>query len=595
MVTDVVSNILNKWLILKEKNISTAYILKELNYKNIAIFGKNDLAERLYSDIETKFSKVDIILDKNMLQNYNCIIIADFQNYYDLEKQMLKNADIYSVREIVELTYFLFIDVRKISNLNKNTKKFIVRVPKIDVEYKSKNIYEAMVSLIKFNRENFDNNPSFFKYLYNDIAEFSDEYIKQLFQTPAIIVKESGEATHIDYKSDYLNVINSERYTPNQAEEYYNKIYIFGDCYAFGTGADDNRTIASHIQNYFKESRVINYGMLGAGGEDRCFNRPSFYNYEDNDIIIIFALYPYLPLSSKKKVFDFISKELNEIGITYCDMMKVYDNRNENKPIFFDASHVNHRGYKLIADYLYNNYLSKIEINKTGKKKNSAVKNITSKLSQEHNKGLEEYLKYLSTEKFKNSDNKKCGSIVMNVNPFTYGHKYLIEQALKEVDYLYIFLVEENKSIFSLDDRYNIITANLKDYKNIKVLKSGKYIISTITFPEYFTKDFQKEVAVDTSLDISIFAEKIAPALNISVRFAGNEPFCNITRQYNNTMQEILPQYNIEFKVIQRYEIDGMAVSATTVRKCIDNKDYDSLKKLVPKATYDYLKNKFMV
>ena len=595
-MNDIVSQIIYKWLILKENNISTANILQQLQYKNIAIFGISDLAERLYKDLENKFSKLDIIIDKNMLQDYDCIIIADFQNYYELEKQIqiLKNVDIYSVREIVELTYFLYVDVKKISALNSTAMKYLIKLPKINVECASKNIYEAMISSITYNTEKYSYNPPYFKYLYNDILDYGDEYMKQIFNTPAIILKENGETTHIDYKSDYINIINGARYVPNQPEEYYNKIYIFGDCYAFGTGTDDSRTVAGYLQNYFKESKVINYGMLGAGGEDRCFSRPTFYNYEDNDIIIIFALRSYLPLSSKKKIFDYVCNELKKMGITYCDMLKVYDNRDENKPIFFDYAHVNHRGYKLIADYLYNNYLSEIEIKKVSKKKSSALKNITSKLSTEDNKGLEEYLKYLSTEKFENSDGKKCGSIVMNVNPFTYGHKYLIEQALKEVNYLYIFLVEENKSIFSLDDRYNIITANLKDYKNIKVLKSGKYIISTITFPEYFKKDFQKEVTVDTSLDISIFAEKIAPALNISVRFAGNEPFCNITRQYNNTMQEILPQYNIEFKVIPRYEIDGMAVSATNVRTCINNKDYNTLQKLVPKATYDYLKNKFM-
>lgn len=594
MLDNVISNIMYKWLVLKEKKQSVAYILKQLSYSKIAIYGDSELNERLYNELDVYGITPNITNNINELNGYDCIIIADFQNYYKLEKLMPKNVDVVSIREIIELTYFLCVDAKNLSSLNKYAKKFIVRIPKVDVEFESKSISEAMASFIKFNREVFDKNPSYFKYLYNDIEEYGDEYIMQLFQTPAIIVKENGEATHIDYKSDYINIINGERYTYNQPEEYFNRIYIFGDCYAFGTGTDDSRTIASYLQSYFKDSKVINYGMLGAGGENRCFARPLYYNYSDDDIIIIFSLYPYMPLSTKNRLFNYVEKELSNMGIVYCDMAHVYDNRDINMPMCYDSTHVNHRGYKIIAEYLYNRYLSKITIPKEHKRSNISVKNVEANLSNDDNVGLQEYLKYLEKEKFKASSEKKYGSIVMNVNPFTYGHRYLIEQALKDVDYLYIFLVEENKSIFSFEDRYNIITSNLKDFKNVKVLRSGRYIISTVTFPEYFSKDFAKEVTVDTSLDISIFGSKIAPALNISVRFAGNEPFCNITKQYNNTMRELLPQYNIEFKEIQRYEIDGMAVSATTVRKCIETKDYNQLKKLVPEATYNYLKEKFM-
>lgn len=595
MLDDTISNIMYKWLVLREKNKSVAYILKQLHYNKIAIYGDSELNERLINELTNEGIASNITKNISELFEYDCIIIADFQNYYKLEKLMPKNVDVVSIREIIEVTYFLFVDAKNISSLNKNTKKFIVRVPKVDVEFESKNIAEAMASFIKFNREVFDKNPSYFRYLYNDIEEYGDEYIMQLFQTPAIIVKENGEATHIEYKSDYINIINGERYTHNQPEEFYNRIFIFGDCYAFGTGTDDSRTIASYIQSYFRDSKVINYGMLGAGGENRCFARPLYYSYNDNDIIIIFSLYPYMPLSTKRRLFTYVEKELANMGIVYCDMANVYDDRDANMPMCYDSTHVNHRGYKIIAEYLYNRYLSKININKVYKITNISAKNVEANLSNDDNTGLQEYLKYLEKEKFKACSGKIYGSIVMNVNPFTYGHRYLIEQALKEVDYLYVFLVEENKSIFSFEDRYNIITSNLKDLKNIKVLRSGRYIISTVTFPEYFSKDFAKEVSVDTSLDISIFGAKIAPALNISVRFAGNEPFCNITKQYNNAMRELLPQYNIKFKEIQRYEIDGMAVSATTVRKCIESKDYKQLKKLVPEATYNYLKEKFMI
>jgi len=38
-------------------------------------------------------------------------------------------------------------------------------------------------------------------------------------------------------------------------------------------------------------------------------------------------------------------------------------------------------------------------------------------------------------------------------------------------------------------------------------------------------KDNPKEIDIDSSRDVMLFARKIAPALNISVRFVGEEPF----------------------------------------------------------------------
>lgn len=99
------------------------------------------------------------------------------------------------------------------------------------------------------------------------------------------------------------------------------------------------------------------------------------------------------------------------------------------------------------------------------------------------------YLSYLAEERIVDSDQKKIGAIVMNCNPFTLGHQYLIQFALESVEYLYIFLVEENKSEFSFEDRYNMVKAGISDFKNVKLLRSGKFIISSVTFPEYFTKE----------------------------------------------------------------------------------------------------------
>ncbi len=184
----------------------------------------------------------------------------------------------------------------------------------------------------------------------------------------------------------------------------------------------------------------------------------------------------------------------------------------------------------------------------------------------------------------------KIGSIVMNCNPFTNGHRYLIECASKEADIVYIFVVEENKSAFSFKDRIELVKEGVKDIENVIVLPSGKLILSAITFPEYFIKDSIKEVNVDTSKDIEIFGKLIAPTLNIQTRFVGHEPLDPITRQYNQTMKDILPRHDIEVIEFERVNLDNVPVSASRVRQLLTNKNWAEISKLVPKCTLDFLK-----
>lgn len=125
------------------------------------------------------------------------------------------------------------------------------------------------------------------------------------------------------------------------------------------------------------------------------------------------------------------------------------------------------------------------------------------------------------------------------------------------------------------------------------MLPSGNFIISAITFPGYFYKDNLKEAKIDCSNDLNVFAQYIAPALNIKNRFAGEEPLDPVTNQYNMAMAEILPQYGIQFHVIPR-KIEGKEViSASRVRRYFEAGKLDEIKEIVPNATYNYLVNRY--
>ena len=125
------------------------------------------------------------------------------------------------------------------------------------------------------------------------------------------------------------------------------------------------------------------------------------------------------------------------------------------------------------------------------------------------------------------------------------------------------------------------------------MIPSGRMIISTVTFPGYFLKDTPEAVGLDTSLDVSIFGEYIAKAFHITTRFVGEEPFDIVTRNYNESMKRILPSYGIKLVIIPRKEMGDTAISASRVRKLLEEKNFAEIKELVPETTYAYLCEKY--
>lgn len=208
-------------------------------------------------------------------------------------------------------------------------------------------------------------------------------------------------------------------------------------------------------------------------------------------------------------------------------------------------------------------------------------------------KELAEYKKAL-TDWYEQTLSFTIGSVVMNCNPFTLGHRFLIEEALKQCSFLIIFVVQEDKSRFPFEDRLRLVKDGVADLKNVAVLPSGKFVLSSLTFSEYFNKSELQDRTINTSLDVTVFAREIAPCLHITKRFAGEEPYDAVTRQYNETMRRILPEYGIEFVVIPRKtDTHGgeMAISASRVRELLEKRDFEAIKPLVPETTFQYLLN----
>lgn len=181
------------------------------------------------------------------------------------------------------------------------------------------------------------------------------------------------------------------------------------------------------------------------------------------------------------------------------------------------------------------------------------------------------------------------GSAIMNCNPFTLGHRYLIEKAAGECDWMYVFIVSEEQGLFPAKDRLRLAVEGTADLKNVTVQPTGPYLISMATFPTYFIADKSRKEDIHCRLDVKIFAEYFVPAFNISRRYVGTEPLSPLTGQYNEALQELLPQWGIELRQIVRREKEGVPISASAVRTLLEQNRMEEIRRLVPETTFDYL------
>lgn len=177
------------------------------------------------------------------------------------------------------------------------------------------------------------------------------------------------------------------------------------------------------------------------------------------------------------------------------------------------------------------------------------------------------------------------GVVVMNCNPFTLGHRYLIEQAAKQVERLFVMVVREDCSLFAYAERKAMVEQGVAHLKNVTVIDGSEYAISQATFPTYFLKRLDDAADTQMLLDLDLFHRHIAPALGATVRFVGTEPTDRLTRRYNQLMHEVLA----DVRETARLEKDGNAVSASRVRKAMEQGDMSTIRQLVPPTTLPYI------
>ena len=363
----------------------------------------------------------------------------------------------------------------------------------------------------------------------------------------------------------YFNARNGVRITCFQPTEYIGTIYLLGPCTIIGVYTEDQYTIASLLQK-----KLLKQGLM--------------YRVENYGDI----LRPDAAIDSRLGAIDQLG--LNDIVICLSEigevihiqesrsLEKIFEKGQVSSGWMKDTyyGHCNHKVSDLIADNLLEMIrpsLSK-KSNQCGNKVN--VQDI-----------MKQYIhnKYLSFLNLFDKKHETIGAIVMNGNPFTRGHFYLVEQARKQVDFLIIFVVEEDVSLFSFEERFEMIKQGVRGIENVAVVPSGEFVLSQNNFQQLFWKLENEATVWNAEYAINIFADYIAKPLCITHRFVGNEPIDRATRIYNMAMQRILPKKGINYVEVPRITMEGEVISAARVRKYMEKQEYDKAFAMLPETT----------
>lgn len=417
--------------------------------------------------------------------------------------------------------------------------------------------------------------PPHIKKCYQGLSYYSDDYVRSIF-TGADVIERNGTYVQADLSSTYVNVCGGMRVTTDQPDVYVHSVHFIGSSYIYGFGVEDKHTIPSCVQRKINDSNLpyccLNHGIRGLEFCDY-LNKMKTIPVSKHDFVIIY-------LKDEQQIKDCLMRR----KVPYIDTNEyLWDYRMDS--IFFDwGSHLNYKGNIAVANIIYALLFQNL-------------RNETLHFSQEvsldivETEEMNDWLGKISKE-VQDMKSGTIGAIVPHCNPFTYGHYHLIQIASQIVDHLYVFVISEDRSEFPFSDRYHLVKEGVRDLKNVKVLPSGRYIISTVTFPEYFSKDTNQSITMDPTTDVEIFGNKIARALNIQYRFVGEEPKDAVTRQYNKCLRSVLPKYGVKLIEIPRIEKNGNIVSASLVRKLYHEDGWEMLKQYVPYNTLQYLKDR---
>ena len=400
----------------------------------------------------------------------------------------------------------------------------------------------------------------FFDDMYEDKA-----YIHNIETGYFVIEKDRSALRLRDIHSDYINVEHGERATVGQPAEYTRTVYFYGPCLVIGSYVGDAYTIESYLQAMINEAgykvRVVNCGCWG--GNVTNVSRMLSTLIREGDIIVTLLENPVICVS----------------GLEMVDLWDILEeNQTPSEWMLDQPYHVNHHVCKQYAKGLFD-IIFDADYQDNPERKDYITQSIDI---------VDKFFiqKYFHGQDLGRFDRVAC--CVFNGNPFTNGHRHLIEAAAAATDHVYLLSVKEDSSIFSFNERYAMAVDATTDLGNVTVVPSGLFIGNITNFPAYYAKVYEGDAEDQVRMHVEAYAS-IATLLHTTHRFVGEEPQDLVANSINEASKRILPSYGIETVVVERKGDANGIITGSRVRQLAEC-DSAEVADLVPSATADIIR-----
>jgi [citrate (pro-3S)-lyase] ligase len=203
----------------------------------------------------------------------------------------------------------------------------------------------------------------------------------------------------------------------------------------------------------------------------------------------------------------------------------------------------------------------------------------------EHGNGLLGYLRGRAALARSGSN----GAVVINADPFSLGHQYLVECAAARTDTVYVLVPNEGRFVLPLVDRLELARRGTAHIPNAVVTDAGPYVLGPATVPAYFLKPGDQPDQVALEIDADLFGRHIAPFLNITTRIVGTEPLDPATRSYNQALFRRLSKWGLRLVEIERKKIGDRWINTAHVHNALARSDWREVEAFVPLSTLAFL------
>ena len=400
--------------------------------------------------------------------------------------------------------------------------------------------------------------PTFYKRFY------TEDYARQVGHHIFDLDKNNVYARLKDCEDQYFHIKNGERLTVGQPETAERTIWFFGQCLMVGSFVEDQHTMESFLQRILNRKgysvKLVNCGCFESWYLEMIHMTST--PMKPGDIVVMFV---------ENKPYQ---------RTTTVDMMEILDCHHvPSEWLLNNPTHCNHKVFKIYAKELYKHMAHDGVLKAPVSKSNATM--LTRKLA------INSLYLDLHFADYTPQEGERVGTITMLGDPFTSGHRYLIETASRKADRLFVLLVEDELGVFSYAERFAMATDATKDLTNVTIVSGGPFQGTRNVFRKGLIKDNPADLEESAKVDIQNYAEVIAPRLGASCCFFGEERD-NPKKSYYDLMKKLLPHYGIEAIELPKAYIDGKAISASATVKAAVEGDLTTLKANVPETTLRY-------